>query len=411
MLRLLSLLVLLLLTPLVQAGDWPQWLGPNRDGSSPETIAPWQGTPRILWKQPVGEGNSSPVVAAGKVFIHSKVKDKLEEEVIAYDARSGKEEWHYVYERAPFTSLYGNGPRATPAVVDGKVYTFGITGVLTCLDLAGKKVWQVDTLAQFKGKNLLFGLACSPLVDKDHVLVNVGAEWASIVAFDRNTGVVAWKSLSDKASYSSPIAFDQGGQRQVAFLTGAGLVSLNPTDGKPFWQFPLVDKLFESSTTPVKVGNRIVASSITYGSACLNLETKDGKPAYAEAWKNPELTCYFSTPMAVGTEQLYLVTGKNPLQFKNPEATLRCIDMATGKELWSKQNVGRYHAALLRTGDGKLLLHDDNGGLALVQPDAKEYRELCRSKIGGATWAHPALANGLLYIRNEREVICLQVGQ
>src|SRR5262249_16169607 len=159
---------------------------------------------------------------------------------------------------------------------------------------------------------------------------------ASIVAFDRVSGAVAWKSLDDKASYSSPIAFEQGGQRMVAFLTGAGLVALNPADGKPFWQFPLVDRLFESSTTPVKVGDRIVASSITFGSVCLKLETKDGKPAYKEEWKNPELTCYFSTPVPVGNDQLYLVTGKIGPGFKTPEAMLRCVDLATGKERWSK---------------------------------------------------------------------------
>jgi len=411
MLWLRSLVVLFLLAPLALAGDWPQWLGPNRDGSTPEKVAPWKEDPKVLWKKPVGEGNSSPVIAEGRVFIHSKIKDKTEEEVVAYDATTGKELWRYPYERVPFKSAYGNGPRATPAVVDGKVYTFGITGVLTCLDAAkGTKLWQIDTLTEFKGKNLRFGLAGSPLVEKDRVLVDVGAAGASIVALDSKTGEVAWKRLDDGASYSSPIAFGDGKQRQAVFLTGAGLVSLAPAMGELNWRFPLRDLLFESSTTPVKVGDRIVASSITYGSACLKLETKEGKPAFKEEWKNPALTCYFSTPVPVGSEHLYLVTGKLPLG-QAAEATLHCVDMASGKSLWQQPKVGEFHAALLRTGDGKLLMHQDSGELALLDPNPKEYKELCKSKVCGPTWAHPALANGLLYVRDKKELICVQLGK
>ncbi len=411
MLWLRSLVVLFLLAPLALAGDWPQWLGPNRDGSTTEKVAVWKEAPKVVWKQPVGEGNSSPVIASGRVFVHSKIKDKTEEEVVAYDARTGQEQWRYSYERVPFKSAYGNGPRATPAVVDGKVYAFGITGVLTCLDAAkGTKVWQVDTLTKFKGKNLFFGLASSPLVEQGRVLVDVGAKGASIVALDGKTGEAAWKSLDDGASYSSPIAFGDGKQRQVVFLTAAGLVSLEAASGELVWRFPLRDRLFESSTTPVKVGNRIVASSITYGSACLKLETKDGKPAFQEVWKNPELTCYFSTPVPIGSEHLYLVTGMLPLGGR-PEATLHCVDLASGKSLWKKPKVGEYHAALLRTGDGKLLMHQDNGELVLLDPNPKEYKELCRAKVCGHTWAHPALANGLLYVRDNKELICLRLSK
>jgi len=393
---------------LALAADWPQWLGPQRDNSSPEKVAPWKEAPKALWRKPAGEGNSSPVVAGGRVFIHGKVRDKNQEEVVAYDAQSGKELWRTSYDRPAFFSLFGNGPRATPAVVDGKVYAFGITGLLTCLDAgSGKQLWQVDTLKEFKGKNLVFGLASSPLIENDNVLVDVGAPEASVVAFDRNTGKVAWKSLSDGASYSSPIAFGQGAERQVIFLTAKGVTSLNPADGKLFWQFPLVDRLFESSTTPVKVGDRLFASSITFGGVCLGLETNGGKPAYKEEWKNADLTCYFSTPVAVGPKHLYLVTGK----IRQPEATLHCVDLTTGKPLWSKAKIGTYHAALLRTGDDKLLLLDDQGQLALVEPGPKAYRELCRSRVCGSTWAHPALSDGRLYVRDERELICLQLGQ
>jgi outer membrane protein assembly factor BamB len=131
-------------------------------------------------------------------------------------------------------------------------------------------------------------------------------------------------------------------------------------DGQLFWKFPLVDFLLESSTTPVKVGDVLVASSITYGSVGLKLQSKDGKPGVKQLWKNDQLTCYFSTPVAVGADYLYMVTGANPLKFKTG-ATLRCVEAKTGKELWQKPNVGQYHAALIRTGNDKLLMLEDNG--------------------------------------------------
>jgi outer membrane protein assembly factor BamB len=408
-----SLALLVLACAPAAAADWPQWLGPDRDNSTPETVAVWKEAPKVLWRQPVGEGNGSPVVSGGRVFVHGKVKDQNKEEVVAYDAGSGREVWRVAYERAKFSSLYGNGPRATPAVADGRVYTFGITGVLTCFEAAtGKQLWQVDTLKDLGAKNLFFGMSCSPLVEGDFVLENVGARGASVVAFDRLKGTVAWKALDDKASYSSPIAFGKGKGRQVVFLTGDGVVSLSPADGSLFWRFPLKDTLLESSTTPVRVGDTLVASSITYGSAGLRLQTKDGKPAYKEEWKDKSLTCYFSTPVAVGTDHLYMVTGSNPLAFNaNPTATLHCVEAATGKSLWKKERIGKYHAALLRTGDGKLLLLDDAGELALLNPDPKGYRELARSKVCGPTWAHPALSDGRLYVRDEKELICLKLAQ
>ena len=404
-----SLGFVLLCAGMVSAGDWPQWLGPTRDGATPEKIAPWKETPKLLWRVPVGEGHSSPIVAGGKVFLHAKAKDKDEEEVLACDAASGKEIWRQSYPRAAFKSIFGVGPRATPALDKDKLYTFGVTGILTCWDAAsGKQLWQVDTLKEFKAANLFFGASCSPLVEGGNVLVNVGGPGASVVAFEKEKGGVAWKALDDKASYSSPIAIGQGQDRQVVFLTQKGLVGLAPGSGAVNWQFQLVDKLSESSTTPTLVGDLLLGSSVTYGSAALKIATKDGKPAATEAWKNPALTCYFSTPVAVGQDQVYMVTGSI---LPPPSANLRCVDVKSGKELWSKAKIGKYHAALLRTGDDKLLVHDDGGGLTLLEPNAKEYKELAQSKICGPTWAHPALANGKLYVRDDKWLLCFQFGE
>src|SRR6266567_8703357 len=164
------------------ADDWPQWLGPNRDNSSSEKVAPWTTPPKVLWRQPVGEGNSSPVVAGGKVFVHAKVAGMDKEELSAFDAKTGKKLWDSQYPRAAFKSLYGNGPRATPTVSGNHLYSFGITGVLSCFDIAsGRQVWQVDTIKEFHAPHLVFGASCSPLVDDNKVMVNAGAKGASAV--------------------------------------------------------------------------------------------------------------------------------------------------------------------------------------------------------------------------------------
>lgn len=403
-----TLALLALSAATVEAADWPQWLGPRRDGTSTEKVSPWTTAPTVVWRHAVGEGHSSPVVADGKVFLHYKVDQKEEEAVAAWDAASGKQLWVTTYTKDKFVTPFGNGPRGSPTVEAGKVYTYGITGVLACFQAAdGKRLWQVDTLKEFGAKNLIFGVSCSPLVDGNRVIVQVGAKGAGIVAFDAATGKVAWKSQDDSASYSSPILVGNGSARQVVFLTGRNVLALNPENGNLLWQHPFVDKLFESSSTPVLAGETLVASSITLGS--VGLKWNAGKPAVVEAWKQPALTCYFATPVAVGKDHLFVVTGSNPLAVKRPVANLACIEVATGKELWKKANVGKYHASLLRTGDDKLLMLDDGGNLLLLEPNPQEYREQARSKVCGETWAHPALAQGRLYIRDSKELLCVQL--
>jgi len=402
--RPIAALLAFLVTASARAEDWPGWLGPRRDGSTAEKIAPWKGDLKILWKKPVGEGHSSPIVADGKVFLHTKVKDKNSERIEAFDAATGDSVWSKEYEHAPFKALYGNGPRGTPSAVAGKVYTLGITGILSCFDAKdGALVWKVDTLTEFKAPNLRFGVSCSPLVDESRVYVNVGGKGASLVAFERDSGKTAWQSLDDGASYSAPIMLVQGNQKQLVFLTAANLVAVDPQTGKKIWEYPFVDALFESSTTPVRAGDILVGSSITRGSVGLKLKG-DG---IEKAWAEPSLTCYFSTPVAVG-DHIYMVVGSNPLAafLKKSAASLRCVEVATGKELWKKDNVGKFHASLTRTADNKLLLMEEPGTLVLVDPDPKEYRELARAKICGDTWAHPALANGSFFIRDNRQLIC-----
>jgi outer membrane protein assembly factor BamB len=387
--------------------DWPQWLGPNRDGSTVEKVSPWKGDLKLPWRKPVGVGHSSPVVADGRVYLHSCEVNKDIETVECFDAAQGTQVWRKEYSRAAFKGLFGNGPRATPTVSGGKVYTYGATGVLTCFDAKdGKTIWQVDTRKEFNPPALKFGVSSSPLVIDNKVLVAVGAKGASVVAFDKESGKVLWKSLDDKASYSSPMAIGSEKDPAAAFLTQKGFVGLRIADGQPLWSFPFEDKLAESSTTPIKVGDKVLISSITLGTALVSLDDKAGKITATQAWFKPELTCYFSTPVTVGSDYIYLVTGS----LLGGQSTLHCVDAKSGNDLWKKDGVGKYHASLVRTGDSKLLMVEEAGNLVLLDPDPKGYREVARTKICGNTWAHPAVADRRLYIRDDKELVCVDLG-
>lgn len=395
-----SLLAVLMMSIPATAADWPQFLGPKRDSTTTEKVAAWTGEPKVVWKQPVGEAHASPVVVDGTVYAFYQPKGKNADALAAFDAKTGDRKWEKSYERDALDLLFGNGPRGTPAVDGGKVFTLGSTGVLAAWDAkTGDVAWKVDTLKKFEAENLFFGISGSPLVGDGKVFVNVGGKGAGVVAFDCKTGDVAWKATDDNASYSSPIL--AGGGKQVVFLTKQFLRALSVADGKELWKVPFQDRSSESATTPLALGDTLLASSVTRGA---ELFTLGGEQPKSE-WKKPKLNCYFSTPVAVG-DDLYMLNGVLSI---TPSITLRCVEAKTGAIRWEKPNVGSYHAALIRTGDDKLLMLDDKGSLTLFQPDAKEYKQLAKSKVCGVTWAHPALVNGVVYLRDEKQLLAIDL--
>jgi len=403
-----SLAFTLALTFVVQAADWPQFLGPTRDNTTPEVVEAWKGDLKPAWKMPVGEAHSSPVVAGGVVYAFYQPRGKHADALAAFDAKKGELLWEKSYERPEFKPLFGNGPRSTPAVSGGSVFTLGGTGILCCWNAkTGEILWKVDTLKEFDTKNLFFGISTSPIVVDDKVVVMVGGKGAGVVAFEAKTGKTAWKSTDDPASYSSPMF--AGGQ--FVFLTGANLLGLS-AQGEKLWSVPFegkVGELVESSATPIKVGDIVVGSTVTSGAIGLRVTGKDTKYSAEKVWENKKLTCYFSTPVVVD-KYLYMVNGAATIV--NPSITLRCVELDTGKIAWEKSGVGKYHAAIMRCGPAgkeRLLMLDDNGFLTLFEPDAKEFKQLARSKVCEKTWAHPALVDGHLYLRDDNNLICVPV--
>src|SRR3954468_1958391 len=206
-----TLFTLLLTASLSQAADWPQFLGPNRDSSSPSKIAPWKGELKPVWKKPLGEAHSSPVVANGVVYAFFKPKGKEADALAAFDAATGELKWEKNYDREKFEPKFGAGPRGTPCVDGDNVYTLGNTGVLACWNAkSGEIVWKVETLKEFGAKNLFFGVSTSPTVVGKVVVVMVGGKGAGIVGFDKLTGKTVWQATDDTASYASPIVVGEG---------------------------------------------------------------------------------------------------------------------------------------------------------------------------------------------------------
>jgi outer membrane protein assembly factor BamB len=373
--------------------DWPQWRGPNRDGKSVETIAPWTEAPKVLWELPIGEAHSSPVVVAGRVFCMEKVG--TDEIVRALSATDGKELWKHQYN-APFSNVYGNGPRATPTVDAGKVYTLGARGDLRCLEAeTGKLVWELNLLSKFKASNLFFGTSASPIVTDGLVLVMAGGENAGVVALDAATGETRWTSQSDRASYASPILVGKPGDRQGIFLTQQGLLAVSVKDGKALWRWPLATFNDENSVTPVAAGDLILGSSISYGLTAL--KPQGDEPT--KVWKADKVTCYFSTPVVVGGE-VYAVTGT--------PAMLKCLDLSSGKELWQHGPVGLLSANLLVAGEN-LLIQTDTGLLLLARPDRGGFKQLAKAQGCGPGWMTPAISDGKLFLRDNKQIKCLEV--
>lgn len=398
-------LVAIAMVLLAGAADWPQLLGPSRNGQSTETdlIDGWPARgPEVVWERKVGEGYASPVIAGNRLILFHRFG--AEDLVEALEADTGKLLWAFRYPTS-YDDAYGkgNGPRSTPVVAGERVFTLGAGGQLHALDLkSGKKLWSKMLLEEYRVPTSFFGVGTTPLVEKDLLLINVGAEDAGIVAFDVATGKERWKATSQEASYSSPIAVTVEGVRQVIFFTREGLVSVDPTTGKVLFSKRWRSRIHASvnAAMPVLLGEDHLFLSACYGTGAVVLKLK--KDGVEEVWKNDtSMSCHFSTPVVVG-EQLYGFEGR-----QEEGANLRCIDWKTGKVRWTEAGYGC--GSLIAAGK-KLLVLSESGDLVLLTANPAKHDEKARARVLLApTRAHLALANGMLYGRDGRKLLCWKV--
>jgi outer membrane protein assembly factor BamB len=398
----LSLAALCLIGGALTAADWPQFLGPNRDGVSPETglLPSWpKNGPPVLWQKEVGEGYSGPVIAGGKLILFHRVGDN--DIVACLDAATGKELWKFTYPTSYQDQLgKGDGPRATPVVAGNRVYTLGAQGKLHCLELdSGKKVWERALLQEYQVPPSYFGVGTTPLVEGNLLLVNVGAKKAGIVAFDKDTGKEVWRATDDGASYSSPVAATLGGKRTAAFFTRQGVVLLDPKTGAvrytKRWRARYDTSV--NAATPLVIGDLVFVSTC-YETGALLL--KVGADKVEEVWSGDEQMSNHYTTCVHHKGFLYGFHGR-----QEPGAALRCVELKTGKVRWTRP---RYGCGSMVLADGQLIILTERGDLVLAEPTPEAYREKARVNVFDAPpcRAQIGLADGRLYARDGAKVMC-----
>jgi outer membrane protein assembly factor BamB len=381
--------------------DWPQWRGANRDGKSSETglLTEWPaGGPPLVWKAGgAGTGYSSMSVAAGRLYTVGARGGT--EYIHAFDVATGKKLWE-VANGKEYSNDRGNGPRGTPTIDGGRLYVLGASGDLTVLDAAkGTRVWSVNVLREFGGSNPRWGLSESPLVTGDRVLVNAGGPNASIVAFNKSDGKVIWKSQSDGAGYSSAVTQRVGNTDQAVFFTDRRAVGVDIRDGRLLWEYPRVANRVANIATPVVKDNFVFLSSdYGTGSALLKLDPTGGGVSATEVYFTQEMRNHHSSSILVG-DHLYGFSS----------AILTALRFADGATAWKDRSVGKGSIAFA---DGHLYLFSEGGVVGLAEATPAGYREKGRFSIqqaGLPTWAHPIIAGGRLYIRDQDTVYAYRV--
>ena len=407
-------LVLGLWTSTAAAGDWPQILGPRRDGhaaADEKLAATWPAAgPPVVWSRDVGAGYAGIAVAGGRAYLFHRVGDT--ELVEALDAATGEVVWKDSGHPTNFQPQVGggDGPLCTPVVAGERVIVFGAAGTLVCLDATtGRRLWVRETHREFGAAEGYFGSGSTPLVVGGRVVVNVGGakQDAGLVAFDLATGQTAWQTLADAASYSAPVAVEVDVRPHVLAVTRLACVLVDATTGEIRWRFPFGQRgPTVNAATPVLLpdGRLLVSAAYGIGTVCAAFDGRAATPT----WEGVDsLATQYCTPLLVAG-QLYAIDGRDDL----PPADFKCLDPATGRVLWAERGFG--YGTLVEA-DGKLVAAKTDGEILLVVPDPAGLRISARARPfggdqAGSLRALPALAGGRLYLRDDRRLMCLAVG-
>ncbi len=439
-----TLLSFAFFTPMVSAEDWPQWLGPERDGVWRETGIvnefPPQG-PTVLWRTPIDRGFAGPAVAADRVYITDRILGKRErnpenpfergtvpgtERILCLDIADGRELWKHEYD-CTYTVSYPAGPRTTPVVSDGKVYTLGAEGNLFCLDANnGDVLWSRELKKDYNIQSPVWGFSASPLLDGDRLICIVGGPESVVVAFHKDSGKEIWHALSAiEPGYCPPMIYEAGGKRQLIIWHPEAINALDPETGKVYWTEPFNVRSGLTVSTPRKSGNLLFVTSFYNGPMMLRLD--ESQPTASLFWKG-------SSNSERKTDKLHSIMCTPFLQDGYiygvcSYGQLRCLSMDTGERIWesldatgstgnTRNHTDRWaNAFLIKNGD-KFFLANEKGDLIIAKLSPKGYEELGRAHLLDPTnpmpgrdvvWSHPAFANRKAFMRNDKEIICVDL--
>lgn len=413
--------------------DWPGFLGPNNDGSSPEKgiLAAWpkEGL-RVVWHRKLGEGYGPPSISQGRLFYCDRHANQAR--VTAVNSETGQELWHFDYP-TDYEDLYGynNGPRCCPVIDGDRVYAYGVEGMLHCLQATdGKLLWKCDTKATFGVVQNFFGIASVPVVEGNVLIVQVGGSppnsgvsptldqkgnGTGIVALNKLTGQLVYKITDELASYSSPVVRTIGGRRWCFVFARGGMVGFDPTNGQLDFDYPWRAKVLESvnAINPIVIDDKVfISECYGPGSSLLKVRPKGYDVVWSDGDKprGKSMQCHWSTP-AHDNGFLYGDSGRH-----SGSCDLRCIEFTTGQVQWRKPGLG--HCALLKV-DGHLVCLLEEGALLLLKINPQKfdlvtYVETIKDAKGEALleypcWAGPVLSHGLLYLRGKDQLVCLEL--
>jgi outer membrane protein assembly factor BamB len=430
--RTVALAALLLAAAAARGDDWPQWMGPKRDNVWREAgvLDALPASPKVLWRVPVAGGFAGPAVSGGKIYVTDYVttantqtenfeRDKEftgTERVLCLDEKTGNPLWKHEYS-VKYTISFPSGPRCTPNVHAGKVYTLGAEGDLYCLDAnTGKPVWSKNLKAEYKTQSPLWGYAGHPLIDGQKIIALAGGEGSHVVAFDKDTGRELWKSGTQaQIGYSPPTIIEAGGKRQLIVTGQTAVRSLDPETGKQHWSQPLSTDNACVIMTPLKVGDFLYVGA--WSNKNLLLKLAADKPAAEVVWKDKK-------GHGISPVNVQPAVENGTVYGYDQDGELFAVELASGKRLWTDDGpIGKKMdsgtAFMVKNGD-RYFFFTETGDLVTAKLTPKGYEELSRAKVlapsytaYGRTvvWCPPAFANKHVYVRNTKELICIDLSK
>jgi outer membrane protein assembly factor BamB len=403
--RLVLIPLSVVLVTRLSAADWPQWRGPNRDGITRDFSAPsnWPASLKENWRITVGEGHSSPVAAEDRVYLLTRQEE--DEVVLCVDSASGKEIWKASYPAAytmnPAATGHGKGPKSTPVLSGGKLFTFGINGVLSCFDTkTGKVKWRREFSKEYPSTSPLYGTAMSPIIVNDACIAHVGGHnKGGLAAFDVETGSTRWIYQGDGPAYSSPVVATLAGVPQLVTYTQNDVIGVSPATGKLLWKVAAKRPYDTNSVTPLVYKDLVIFSLDQKGIGAFRLAKQGENLVPQEVWRNPAVESDMNTPVLQGNRLIGFSYRKRGQFF--------CLDADSGKTVWEGPGRSGENAAILNAG-GFFFLLTDEAKLIVLKADARSYAPLKEYQVASSpTWAHPLLLGNRILVKDKTTLASL----
>ncbi len=392
---------------MAQSTDWPQFLGPDRNGIAQESelISQWPaGGPKVLWRVPGGVGMSG-VAVSGKLAV-TMWNSPEGQVLVALNTADGRRMWSSVVSKE-YENAMGDGPRATPAIAGDRVYAYSGDGVLVCAQLAtGRLLWKHDVVGTVGAKVAEYGMASSPVVVDGLVIVTAGGE-STVAALDAEGGQRVWAAVDGPPGYSSPAVLNIAGEKQLVAFTAVGVSGIRIEDGHVLWHYPFKTPYDCNIATPIEVDGKVfISAGENHGCVMLDIQKEGDKFSVDQSWASVDVKSVMRNEWQTSVLIGGLLYGFDNVGSAGPVTHLACVDANTGETRWRENRFGKGN---LVAADGKLWITNMAGEFIMAKPSASGYVELGRAELFGRTRQAASIAGGKAYVRDDAEVVCIQL--